>query len=78
MRNIKIHCLKTWPHLYKLIVHPNKYLRKTVDIRKDDRDFLTGDILILQEFNPENNQYTGYVAMSICNFDGGYLKTIRD
>ena len=27
--------------------------------RSDDRDFLVGDILVLQEYEPENNQYSG-------------------
>lgn len=50
-----IHELKTW----------NKYFdevfmgHKTFEVRKNDRNFKKGDTLILKEWNPETQQYTG-------------------
>jgi len=43
-----VHDLKTWP-LYFAAVSSGK---KTFEIRKNDRDFKVGDILILKEFIP--------------------------
>lgn len=51
----KVHCLKTWPEFYWEVIAGNK----TFEIRKDDRDFKEGDMLILQEFDPEEQKYTG-------------------
>lgn len=48
----------------KLKVHP-KYFDATMsglkmfEIRKNDRDFRDGDILILQEWDPVTESYTG-------------------
>lgn len=33
-------------------------LRKTWEVRKNDRDYQVGDTLILNEFDPETNDYT--------------------
>jgi ribosomal protein S17 len=52
------HYLKTWPEYYERVVSK----KKTVEIRKNDRDFRVGDILILQEYYPETKQYTGRQA----------------
>lgn len=49
------HCLKTWPNYYNLV----KSGVKTFEIRKFDRPFITGDKLILQEWNPDSEEYTG-------------------
>ncbi|MFE8701147.1 DUF3850 domain-containing protein [Cytobacillus sp. FJAT-54145] len=54
-----IHELKTWPEAYSALVHANLYKRKTVDLRKNDRDFKVGDVLFLREFEPEEARYTG-------------------
>ena len=51
----KIHTLKTWPTEYADM----KSGLKTFEIRKNDRDFQVGDILVLQEYNPETEKYTG-------------------
>lgn len=48
------HELKTLPEYFKAVVE-NK---KTFEVRKNDRNFKVGDILILKEWTPENN-YTG-------------------
>lgn len=32
---------------------------KTFEIRKNDRDFKKGDVLMLHEYNPKTGRYTG-------------------
>lgn len=36
--------------------------KKSFEIRKNDRDFKVGDLLLLQEFLPETQEYTGRVV----------------
>jgi hypothetical protein len=49
------HRLKSWPQFFERILSGEK----THELRRGDRDFLVGDILRLQEFDPCKNQYTG-------------------
>lgn len=49
------HALKTWPEYYREVVNGNK----TFELRKDDRDFKSGDTVILQGYDPEVRKYTG-------------------
>jgi hypothetical protein len=49
------HDLKTWPQYYQAIIDG----LKTFDIRKDDRGFQVGDELLLREYKPDKQQYTG-------------------
>ncbi len=48
------HALKTWPEYYKAVSDGIK----PFEIRKNDRDFRVGEILLLQEWNPETKEYT--------------------
>jgi hypothetical protein len=48
MPKMKVHELKTWPEYFKAI----KKGEKTFELRKNDRDFEKGDILVLREFIP--------------------------
>jgi len=50
-----IHELKTWERYFKEIWNGNK----TFEIRVNDRDFKKGDILLLKEYNPAFNLYSG-------------------
>lgn len=50
-----IHELKTWPTMFDA-VNSN---RKKVELRKADRDFMAGDVLVLQEWCPTRKQYSG-------------------
>lgn len=49
------HHLKTWPRFYENVASG----AKTFEIRKDDRDFNAGDVLVLQEYEPDAKAYTG-------------------
>lgn len=52
---MKTHYLKTWPEFF----HAVKREEKKFELRKDDRDFQVGDVVILEEWNPEKESYTG-------------------
>ena len=46
---------KTWPEYFQLV----KNGKKKVDIRLADFEIKPGDTLVLEEFDPETNTYTG-------------------
>jgi hypothetical protein len=50
-----LHELKAWPKFFNMV---NLDL-KTFELRKDDRGFELGDTLVLKEYEPENQSYTG-------------------
>ena len=49
------HELKCWPDFFQALLTR----RKTFEVRKDDRGYLPGDILILREYNPTTESFTG-------------------
>ncbi len=49
-----IHRLKTWPVYFQKVMHDIKRF----EIRKNDRAFKEGDILVLDEWNPRSKTYT--------------------
>ena len=49
------HRLKTWPEYFAHI----RTGAKSAELRKLDRDFRVGDYLLLQEWNPKTESYTG-------------------
>ena len=50
-----IHSLKTWPYYYQQIIDGIK----TYEIRLNDRNFKTGDLLLLKEYDSNLLIYTG-------------------
>lgn len=50
------HELKVWPEYFEALAER----RKTFEIRKNDRGFQRGDLLILREYAPGPDEYTGY------------------
>ncbi|NEO43136.1 MAG: DUF3850 domain-containing protein [Moorea sp. SIO4A3] len=56
----RIHKLKTDPLFFRLIEDE----QKTGEVRFNDRDYRVGDVLILQEYNPEFDKYTGNFAIA--------------
>lgn len=49
------HELKCWPRFFAAIADGSKRF----ELRRNDRDFRTGDGLRLREFDPETSRYTG-------------------
>lgn len=52
MNDFKVHFLKVLPEYYEALASH----RKTFEVRKNDRDYKVGDILVLREWN---GIYTG-------------------
>ena len=46
---------KCWPEYFEQIISG----KKKFEIRLADFDLKLGDILVLEEYNPQTNQYTG-------------------
>lgn len=55
----RYHRLKTWPPFFQWVLDGEK----TFDLRKNDRDFKEGDYLVLEEYLPDIEQYTGRVLV---------------
>lgn len=53
---MKVHELKTWPKYFKAIWNGDK----TFEVRKNDRNYEVGDVLIFHEWDPETEEYTGW------------------
>ncbi|PVM93237.1 hypothetical protein DDF62_01410 [Caulobacter radicis] len=51
------HELKTWPQYFAAV----RSGKKRFEIRRNDREFKVGDVLVLREFDPEQDVYTGQV-----------------
>jgi len=61
----KIHELKTWPSYFNEV----KTGRKTFEVRQNDRNFESGDVLVLREYDPRTQEYTGRELA----FEAGYI-----
>lgn len=69
------HVLKTWMTQFQDIVD----CRKTFEVRKNDRDFKVGDTLLLCEWNPLIEMFTGRqckVEVRYCGSIPGYPDAI--
>lgn len=54
----KLHRLKIQPKYFEAVCDG----KKRFEIRKNDRNFQVGDSLLLEEYNPETQEYTGRVV----------------
>lgn len=65
-----LHDLKTWPRAFQLVADG----RKRFEIRKNDRNFQVGDALVLREWDPDMQEYTGRSVNCIvsCIIQGEY------
>lgn len=57
------HALKTWPSFFLDVLEG----RKTFELRQHDRDYAVGDVLRLEEWEPESLMYNpkGYTGRQI-------------
>jgi len=55
---------KAWPELFQAVLDGNKKF----DLRLADVDIKEGDILLLEEYNPETKEYTGRKIERKVNF----------
>ncbi len=64
-----IHELKTWSEYFNEIFLGHKQF----EVRKNDRNFKKGDMLILNEWSPETQQFTGRKMARTVNYilEGG-------
>ena len=51
----RVHRLKVWPEYFQAL----NDLKKNFEVRKNDRDYRVGDCLILQEWDPVTELYSG-------------------
>jgi hypothetical protein len=59
-----VHRLRTWPEYFEAI----RLREKTFEIRWNDRGFLVGDLLQLDEWDPAAVNYTGRVIRVIVSY----------
>lgn len=59
-----IHELKTLPQYFNAVVSGEKYF----EVRKFDRPFRVGDLLALNEYDAEENAYTGNCCLVYVDF----------
>lgn len=64
-RPVVIHNLKTWPQYFARILDGSK----TFEVRINDRDFCRGDRLLLREYDPDTDTYSGRAIRA----DVGYV-----
>jgi hypothetical protein len=53
---MKKHELKVWPPFFNDIISG----RKEFEVRENDRGFKVGDHLVLKEYDPKTEKYTGF------------------
>ncbi len=59
-----IHYLKTWPEYFAAVLSGEK----PFELRKNDREFAKGDILVLQEYCPQTDLLTGRQVTQVVTY----------
>lgn len=69
---------KVWPEYFQLILNG----KKKIELRLADFNIDEGDVLVLEEYDPETNTYTGRrikkVAKSIIKFNPTRMHRVED
>lgn len=52
---MSLHHLKSWPEFFEPVLEGEK----TFELRRNDRDYKVGDHLVLREYEPGEDRYTG-------------------
>jgi len=60
----KVHEVKSWSHFFRAI----KEGTKLHDLRKNDRDYNVGDILLLREYDFITGRYTGECLEAVITY----------
>jgi hypothetical protein len=67
---MKKHELKIYPEYFWPVLH----CQKTFEIRRNDIDFQVGDILVLKEYNPLTESYSGFVVEKTITYITDYAQ----
>ena len=59
MRRVKCHEIKSWPESFEAVYNH----QKTFEVRQNDRSYHTGDYLLMFEWDPKTERYTGQHVM---------------
>ncbi|WGY01802.1 DUF3850 domain-containing protein [Nocardioides sp. QY071] len=59
--NNRVHQIKSWSKFFRPIVAGER----SHELRRNDRDYQVGDILILREYDPEAGDYTGSACEAV-------------
>lgn len=51
----RVHRVKSWPEYFRAIANG----KRTHDLRRNDRNYEVGDLMLLEEFDPATNSYSG-------------------
>lgn len=69
------HDLKIYPQFFDEIIKGDKKF----EVRKNDRDYKLNDVIVLREYNPENELFTGrFLIKKICHILYGGQFGIED
>jgi hypothetical protein len=58
------HRLKTWPEYFQAVASDEK----NFEVRQNDRNFKVGDIVVLEEYDPEKKEYTGRQELRVITY----------
>jgi hypothetical protein len=59
-----VHTVKSWPHLFAALIAGEKRF----DLRRDDRGYEVGHFVILNEYDPEAQTYSGRWARVLITY----------
>lgn len=70
-----VHELKTWPQYFRAVLSGEK----PFEVRKeDDRKYAPGDILLLREYNPNLETFTGVRCIRLVTYTLREPQFVRD